>query len=138
MNYKKLLDDVVAGKAQLPKMVDRMELGGIKQWSAGYAEKEVVVGKEWFSGNSLFGGYIASLADHTMWFASVSLLDTAQVAATAKLNIEFYKPIKEGLLTVKARVVKADVRSQDVEAEFYCDSVLMAKAFAKQAVIDSK
>ena len=136
--YTDYLNDLVNGEAALPLMAEKMELGGIKNWREGYAEKEIMINKSWFSGESLFGGYIASLADQTMFFASASKLKNNDILSTSELNVKYYKPIKEGLLTIKASVVYDNGAKQEVEAEMYCGTTLMAKAFAKQSIKSKK
>ena len=132
--YTDYLNALLEGKAELPLMVRKMELGGIKRWEKGYAEKEIAVNREWFSGVGLFGGYIASLADQTMFFASASTMASDEVLSTSELNVKYYQAIKEGPLTIKATVISTHEQQQDVAAEIYCGATLMAKAFATQII----
>lgn len=132
--YTDYLDKLVEGKAELPLMAKKMDLGGITTWAVGYAEKEINISSDWFSGASLFGGYIASLADQTMFFASASKMASDEVLSTSELHVKYYKPIKEGQLTIKATVIDVSEQHQNVEAELYCGSALMAKAFATQII----
>jgi uncharacterized protein (TIGR00369 family) len=84
---------------------------------------------------SLFGGYIAALADHLLACAVFTILADDESFATSELHVHFFRPVREGVLEIEARVVTRSKRSAYCEATTV-DEVgdLIARAGATQAI----
>ena len=54
---------------------------------------------------TLHGGILCDLADAAMGMACASLLEQAESFTTLELKINFLRPVREGLLEARARVV---------------------------------
>ncbi len=84
---------------------------------------------------SVFGGYIAALADHLLALAAFTVLADEESFVTAELHVHFFRPVQEGILEIEARVVRRGKRSM------YCEVTigdsggkLIARAGATQMV----
>ncbi len=84
---------------------------------------------------SVFGGYIAALADHLLALAAFTVLADEESFVTAELHVHFFRPVQEGILEIEARVVRRGKRS------IYCEVTigdsggkLIARAGATQMV----
>ena len=57
-------------------------------------------------GGVLFGGAIASLADHAGYFAAITVMDgPIPVVRTARLETDFFRPLQHGAIPIVGRVV---------------------------------
>lgn len=56
---------------------------------------------------TLHGGIYCDLADAAMGYAYAATLDEGETFTTVELKINFFRPVRRGLLTAEARVVKA-------------------------------
>lgn len=84
---------------------------------------------------SLFGGYIAALADHILANAVFTVLEETEAFATAELHVHFLRPARRGALEVEARVVTRGRRSAYCEATIHGEGdKLIARAGATQAI----
>lgn len=56
---------------------------------------------------TMHGGIYCDLADAAMGYAYASTLGASEACTTVELKINFLRPVRKGLLTAEARVVKA-------------------------------
>lgn len=65
----------------------------------------------------LHGGATASVIDTATAFAVVSVLETGEKASTADLTVHYLRPVSEGGIVCRAKVVRAGRRLLTVSAE---------------------
>jgi uncharacterized protein (TIGR00369 family) len=65
------------------------------------------------------GGAIASLIDTAMAFAIITLLAPREKVTTVDLTVNYLRPLTEGRITAKARVVRAGRRLFVVSADVF-------------------
>lgn len=82
------------------------------------------------------GGAIATLADHTGWYAVVSLLDDGYTSATIELKTNFLKPANGDVLKAIAKVVNKTKRTVFATIEVFAKDTLVAYATGTYAIID--
>lgn len=112
-------------------MLDGWEKGRV--WARWPVEQEFLTPV----GPSLFGGYVAALADHLLACAAFTVLSDQEACVTCELHVHFLRPVRGGSLDIEARVVS---RSRQIA---YCEATiadgagrLMARAGATQMVWD--
>jgi uncharacterized protein (TIGR00369 family) len=125
-----------AGATDLPPVVRTLKLGTLDDWGEGWVKKRWTATPEILNGDgSMFGGYIAALADQAATFAAMTVVPSNCAFRTANLSIQFLKLTRGEPLIIEARVlaqskqviaVEADVRNENGD--------LVAKATAQQIV----
>ena len=90
-----------------------------REWGNGTAVWEYTVDREHFNPNSvLHGGVVMTLLDTAMGHAVAALVvPQGRFNAAAQFNINFFLPIKTGLVRARAEVKKLGKRLAVVEAE---------------------
>ena len=85
---------------------------------------------------SLFGGYLAALADQILAFAAMTVLPNDSHCRTINLQVLFVKIGREHPLDIEGRVVSVSGRLITVEATFRRpDGELIATANAQQMIL---
>lgn len=74
------------------------------------------------------GAVICALADNGMGAALYPSLQPGQLCATIEIKINYYRPVKSGLLRCDTVVVNRGKRIANLEASIFRDAVLVAKA----------
>lgn len=130
------LDALVARKADPPPVVETLRLGLLDAWGPGWSRKTWTPCKEVLhSDGSLFGGYLAALADQSLAFAAISVLDEGELIRTTNLSIQFFRVGKPEPLEIEARVLARTKRMISVEVDLRRpDGELVAKAMGQQAI----
>jgi uncharacterized protein (TIGR00369 family) len=138
--WRRRLDAIANGTAQLPPVVERLGLGRLTKWSGGFVEKTWEVEPAFCTGagteaQMLFGGYVAALADQVLAFTAMTVLDDNRSIRTADLRVSFFRPISTGSVTIRGRVLSVSSTLIHVEAEFLQgNDTLVAKALGVQSV----
>ncbi len=110
-------------------MIDRWERGQV--WATWPVEQEFMTRAV----GSLFGGYVAALADHLLGLAVFTVLDDDESFATSEIHVHFLRPIREGTLAIQARVVSRSKRSAYCEVSILdSDGRLVARAGGTQMI----
>lgn len=73
-------------------------------------------------GGIMHGGALASLADTASAFAVLSTLEAGEQTVTVDLTLHYLRPVTEGKLTARARVVRAGRRVATVSVEISNES----------------
>jgi uncharacterized protein (TIGR00369 family) len=73
-------------------------------------------------GGIMHGGALASLADTASAFAVLSTLEPEAQTVTIDLTLHYLRPVTEGKLTARARVVRAGRRIATVSVEIFNES----------------
>ena len=70
----------------------------------------------------MHGGALASLADSASAFAVLSTLEKDEQTVTADLTLHYLRPVTEGKLTARARVLRGGRRVATVSVEIFNES----------------
>lgn len=128
------LDLIVSGKAQPPPVVRTLKLGLLDAWGEGWIRKVWRPSPELENGDgTMFGGYLAALADQALAFASMTVVGETQAYRTINLQLNFVRVTRMVPLNIEARVVAVTKQVITVRAEFRReDGKLVAEATAQQ------
>jgi uncharacterized protein (TIGR00369 family) len=130
------LEALKAGTVALMPVVQTLRLGGLEDWGPGWARKVWEPIPELLqSDGTMFGGYLAALADQALAFAAMSVLPEDHAFKTVGLNVQFFRLSRNERLTIEARVVAQSKQVITAEADFRNPSGdLIAKATAQQVL----
>ncbi|HXC56608.1 MAG TPA: PaaI family thioesterase [Rhizomicrobium sp.] len=132
------LDALISGKAEPPPVVRTLRLGLLDAWEPGWAGKRWEPDADLLNGDgSLFGGYIAALADQMLGFAAMTVVPEGSAFRTINLNVQFLRVGRAHPILAEARVTAQTKSLIAVEADFFRedDKSLIAKANAQQMVM---
>lgn len=129
------LDAVMGGGADLPPVVQTLRLGTLDAWGPGWVRKTWRGSAEVLNmDGSMFGGYIAALADQILAFAAMTVIGDEDAFRTTNLQVQFFRLTRGEALSIEARVIGQSKSTIAVEAEFRLGDLLVAKANALQVV----
>lgn len=131
------LDLIKSGRVDAPPVVRTLQLGLLDDWSEGRANKRWVPTDDVLNGDgSMFGGYIAALADQMLAFAAMTVVPEGCAFRTINLNVQFIRVGRAHPLLIEAMVVSATKSLIVVEVVFLREEgELIARASAQQLVI---
>ena len=131
------LDATVAGTVDAPPVVESLKLGLLDAWEPGRVRKRWEPRPELMGANkTLFGGYLAALADQILAFAAMTVMPDGVAYRTVNLQIQFLKVGRAHPLLIEGRVTASSKRLVTVEADFHReDGELIARANAQQIVL---
>lgn len=131
------LEALKAGAAEPPPIVRTLKLGLLDDWGEGWVRKRWTPSPELATADgSLFGGYLAALADQVLAFAAMTTLPEDRLYRTVNLQVNFLRVGRSGPLAIEARVVAQTRQLITVRAEFRReDGALIADATAQQIVM---
>lgn len=132
------LEALKAGTADVPAVVERLGLGLLDEWGEGWVKKSWLPKPGLTNGDgTMFGGYIAALADQVLAFATMSVIPDGAAFRTVNLSVQFYRIVRDEPVDIEARVVSRSRQMIAVEAEFTtAKGKLFAKATAQQIVTE--
>lgn len=130
------LDALVRREADPPPVVTTLHLGLVDAWGGGWARKRWEPHPDVMNGDgSMFGGYLAALADQMLAFAAMTVIEAPSAFRTTDLQIRFFKLGRAHPLMIDGRVVARSRSLISVEVEFRReDGELLAKATGQQFV----
>jgi len=100
------LDALIAGAAEPPPVVETLKLGVLDAWGEGWARKRWEPHADILNGDgSMFGGYIAALADQMLAFAAMTVIEAPCAFRTTDLQVRFFKVARAHPLLVEGRVM---------------------------------
>jgi len=131
------LDELRSGRATLPPIVETLKLGLLDDWGDGWVRKTWTPAPEFRSTDgSLFGGYIAALADQVLAFAAMTVVPGQMLFRTINLQVNFMRVGRMHPLNIEARLVAQTKQMITVRAEFHReDGDLIADATAQQLLM---
>lgn len=131
------LDAIKNETAEPPPVAKTLQLGLLDDWSDGRVVKRWMPTPDVLNGDgSMFGGYIAALADQMLAFAAMTVVPEGNAFRTINLNVQFFKVGRAHPLLIEAHVVTHTKSMIAVEANFLReDGELIARASAQQMVI---
>lgn len=130
--------DAIAGKSvTLPPVIETLKLGGLDRWSAGLVDKIWHPAPELLnSDGSLFGGYLAALADQMLAFAAMTVVPPDMMFRTFNLQIGFFHVARAEPLHLTAEVVAQSRRMISCRVAFRAaEGLLVAEATAQQILL---
>lgn len=131
------LDEIKQPGATRPPIVETLGLGLIDEWGPGWVRKSWEPEARLMNvDGSVFGGYIAALADQVLAFAAMTVVPDENYYRTTDLQLRFMKVARGHPLLIEGRVLSASKRLITVEADFRRpDGELVAKASAQQILL---
>ncbi len=131
------LDQIIAGEVHAPPVVRTLHLGLADAWGPGWVRKRWAPRPEVLNGDgSMFGGYVAALADQILAFAAMTVIADDATYRTVNLQVQFMKVGRAHPLIIEGRVVAATRQLITVEADIRReDGELIARAGAQQIVL---
>lgn len=136
-DWHALLDNIVARTVPQPPHVKVLRLPPIDGWEPGRVWCEWTVDPDLIQPQgALFGGYISALADEMLGLATCTVIGNDAVFATADARTNYFRPIREGVITIEASVIHQGRTNIFVEATFTeATGRLCAKAAATQTIL---
>ncbi len=130
------LDLLKAGKVTPPPVVATLKLGLIDDWGAGWVRKRWEPSPEVMNGDgSMFGGYLAALADQMLAFAAMTVIDDPSAYRTTDLQVRFFKLGRAEPLQLEGRVTSRSRSLIHAEVDFKREGgELIARATGQQFV----
>ncbi len=131
------LDVLKSGEASVPPIVETLKLGLIDDWGGGWVRKSWTPAPELKTADgSLFGGYLAALADQVLTFAAMTVVPGEMLFRTINLQMNFLRVGRTQPLRIEARVVAQTRQLITARAEFRReDGELIAEASAQQLLM---
>lgn len=131
------LDALKAGETTVPPVVTTLKMGTLEDWGPGWVRKTWQPSPEVLNGDgSLFGGYLAALADQILAFAAMTVVPEENYYRTINLQMQFVKVGAARPLTIEGRVTAVTRQLITVEADFRReDGELIARAAAQQILM---
>lgn len=131
------LDALKSGQAVAPPVTRTLRMGLLDDWGEGWVRKSWVPSADLLNGDgSLFGGYLAALADQVLSFAAISVVPDDMHFRTLNLQVNYLRVGWADSLTIEGRVVARTRQLITVRAEFRRpDGELIAEASAQQLLL---
>jgi uncharacterized protein (TIGR00369 family) len=129
----KRLDALISGEAVPPAVVAKLELGTLDEWATGWVRKRWTALPDVLNGDgTMFGGYLAALADQMLAFAAMSAVPDDYMFRTANLNVTFHR-LGRGDMDIEAKVISQSRLVIFTRVEFRdMEGTLLAEATAQQ------
>lgn len=113
------LDEIKAGAAKKPPVVQIMRLPDIVSWQTGQVVTKWEIDQDFYTiGGQLFGGYVTALADQVMGHTAMTVLDDGTMFRTVQMNTTFYRPMRKGVLWITGKVKHRTCQTIHVNVEF--------------------
>ncbi|MDK1022310.1 MAG: PaaI family thioesterase [Candidatus Hydrogenedentes bacterium] len=136
--WGKLLDLMVEGREPSVPFMEALPLPKrVVKWEAGRLWQEWPVDPRLFHPRgAVFGGFLAALADRSLFLTALTVLEDHEAVTTADLNVSFFRPVTEGTIHIEGEVIHRGKSLVQVEVEFRRDDGKLAvKASASEAII---
>jgi uncharacterized protein (TIGR00369 family) len=137
VKWAQLLDGIVARTTTPPPVVGAMRLPWIEGWERGRVWGDWEVDPDFMTlAGTIFGGYLAALADNFVGLAMMTTLGDDEWFTTSDLRISFFRPVATGTLQIAAEVLNRGRRMAHCECVFVNDDdKVVAKATATQVLV---
>jgi uncharacterized protein (TIGR00369 family) len=134
------LDQIKAGEAKKPRVVEILRLPDIVSWQTGQVVTKWEIDQDFHTiGGQLFGGYVTALADQVMGHTAMTVLEDENMFRTIQLNTTFYRPMRKGVVWITGKVRQKTRQAIHVNVDF-CDvgGTLMASVAGIQIIFPMK
>ena len=130
------LDAIMTEGFEPPPVVTTLRLGLMDAWGPGWVRKSWTPHLDILNGDgSLFGGYLAALADQVLAFAAMTVAPDEAHFRTVNLQVQFVRVGRAHPLAIEARVTAQSRQLITVAADFRRpDGELIATANAQQVL----
>ncbi|HEX4302250.1 MAG TPA: PaaI family thioesterase [Rhizomicrobium sp.] len=135
MDWSGHLDRLVARQAEPAPVVGTLKLGVLDEWRPGFAAKRWALAPEMLlPDGTMFGGYLAALADQILALAAMTVMPADKTFRTINLGLQFLRLGRAHPLRIEGRVTAQTRTLTTVEADFLreADRELIARATAQQ------
>ncbi|WP_333586343.1 PaaI family thioesterase [Phenylobacterium sp.] len=134
---KARLEEIVSGQGPTPPIVEQLKLGLLDAWGEGWIEKTWRPDPALATADgSLFGGYIAALADQALAFAAMTVVPDDRTYRTTQLNVSYYRVGRDAPVFIRAEVIAHTRQLISVRARFIqAEDRLIAEASAQQILL---
>src|ERR1051325_2264319 len=113
------LDEIGGGTVDAAPVTRTLRLGLADTWGQGWVRKRGDAHPEILNGDgSLFGGYVAALADQVLAFAAMTVTPDDRHFRTVNLQVQFFRIGRAQPLDIEARGVAQTRQLISVEAAF--------------------
>jgi uncharacterized protein (TIGR00369 family) len=113
------LDEIKAGEAEGPRVVEILRLPAIVSWRPGQVVTKWEIDQDFFTvGGQLFGGYVSAIADQVMGHTAMTVLDDEDMFRTIQMNVTFYRPMHKGVLWITGKVTQKTDQAIHSNVEF--------------------
>ena len=131
------LEAIRSGEGDLPPIVEQLRLGRLDAWGEGWVRKTWSPHPSLATADgSLFGGYIAALADQALAFATMTIIPGDRHYRTTQLQVSFLRIGRSAPVEIHAQVIAATRQMITVRATFVqAEDRLIAEASAQQIVL---
>lgn len=133
------LDALIAG-APPPPVVTTLQLGVLDAWGEGWARKVWTPQQHLLNADgSMFGGYLAALADQMLAFAAMTVLPPEKIFRTSGFSIAFFKNSRGAPLHIEGRVISQSSQLVHARVEFRdAEGALFSEATGQQVLQDMR
>lgn len=117
-----------------------IRMDSLEDWGEGWVRKRWEPKPELLNGDgSIFGGYIAALADQALAFAAMTVLPADRIFRTVNLQVQFLRVGRAHPLLIEARIIAHTRQLISCRSEFRReDGDLIAEASGQQLVISAE
>jgi uncharacterized protein (TIGR00369 family) len=121
----------------LPPIVEQLRLGRLDAWGEGWVRKTWTPHPSLDTADgSLFGGYIAALADQALAFATMTVVPDDRHYRTTQLQVSFLRVGRNAPVEIHAQVIAATRQMITLRASFVQgEGRLIAEAGAQQILM---
>ena len=120
--HTKILNDYMAGSSRFNEWAAE-KLGAFKLIAWEWARLEMtwdIDDRFVMPDGFMFGGHIASVADHVVGLAAMTVLtDSKERFVTSRLETNYFRPLMQPSARIEARVTNASKTLIHVEADFF-------------------
>jgi len=131
------LEAICSGRGPLPPIVEHLRLGRLDAWGEGWVRKTWTPHPSLDTADgSLFGGYIAALADQALAFATMTVVPDDRHYRTTQLQVSFLRVGRNAPVEIHAQVIAATRQMITLRASFVQgEGRLIAEAGAQQILM---
>jgi len=111
----------------------------IDKQEIGFSKCSLEIVEKLYNPNKVVhGGVIFALADTGMGAALHSGLKTGEICATIEIKINYYRPVRSGIITCITEVINKGRSVANMESMIYCEEVLVAKANGNFSIFEPR
>ncbi|MEM1103452.1 MAG: PaaI family thioesterase [Pseudomonadota bacterium] len=131
-----MLNHLVTDGASAFKPAAALGEGRLTDWGHGWVKGRWQINPDFYlPDKTVFGGYIAALADHLLAIVAFTVLEeNTERFRTANLQTTFFRPLTGEAVDLEARVINVSRRLINVEGDFLNgDGKIAARCSAAQS-----